>query len=76
MTAKDLWFLSLEKGSLFGNRLYPNDEIKINNKELKDKIIEVLSNVDWRKEINYTSMPSIKKYHIIDVLKKYIPDIS
>ena len=51
-------------------------KIKINNKELKDKIIEVLSNVDWRKEINYTSMPSIKKYHIIDVLKKYIPDIS
>ena len=32
MTAKDLWFSSLEKGSLFGNRLYPNDEIKINNK--------------------------------------------
>ena len=32
MTAKDLWFSSLEKGNLFGNRLYPNDEIKINNK--------------------------------------------
>ena len=51
-------------------------KIKINNKELKDKIIEVLSNVDWEKEINDTSMRSIKKYHIIDVLKKYIPDIS
>lgn len=51
-------------------------KIKINNEELKDKIIEVLSNVDWKKEINYTSMCGIKKYHIINVLKKYIPDIS
>ena len=51
-------------------------KIKINNKELKDKIIEVLSNVDWGKEIDNTSMTSIKKYHIIDVLKKYIPNIS
>ena len=51
-------------------------KIKINNEELKDKIIEVLSNVDWGKEMNNTAMISIKKYHIIDVLKKYIPDIS
>lgn len=51
-------------------------KIKINNEELKDKIIEVLSGVDWKKEINNTSMCSIKKYHIIDVLKKYIPNIS
>ena len=50
--------------------------IKINNKELKNKIIEVLSNVDWEKEINNTVTISIKKYHIIDILKKYIPDIS
>ena len=50
--------------------------IKINNKELKGKIIEVLSNVDWEKEINNTAMPSIKIHHIVDVLKKYIPDIS
>ena len=51
-------------------------KIKINNEELKDIIIEVLREVDWKKEINNTSMCSIKKYHIIDVLKKYIPDIS
>lgn len=51
-------------------------KIKINNEKLKNKIIDTLSNIDWKKEINNTAMCSIKKYHIIDVLKKYIPEIS
>lgn len=51
-------------------------KIKINNEKLKNKIIDTLNNIDWKKEINNTAMCSIKKYHIIDVLKKYIPEIS
>ena len=51
-------------------------KIKINNKELKDEIIKLFNNVNWKEEINDTSMCSIKIYHIIDVLKKYIPNIS
>lgn len=51
-------------------------KIKIHNEKLKNRIIEVLNEVNWKKEINNASMCSIKKYHIIDVLKKYIPDIS
>lgn len=51
-------------------------KIKINNEKLKNKIIDTLSNIDWKKEINNTAMCSIKKYHIINVLKKYIPEIS
>lgn len=51
-------------------------KIKINNMELKNEIIDVLNKVNWKKEINNTSMCSIKKYHIIDILKKYIPNIS
>lgn len=51
-------------------------KIKINNKELKNEIINILSKINWREEINNTTMCSIKKYHIIDVLKKYIPNIS
>jgi hypothetical protein len=50
-------------------------KIQIKNDELKDKIIEVLSTVDWKKELNFIAMLRIKQYNIIEVLKKYIPQI-
>ena len=50
-------------------------KIKIHNEQLKDKIIKVLSEINWKEEINNTAMCSIKQYHIIDILKKYIPEI-
>lgn len=50
-------------------------KIKINNKELKEDIIKMFNEIDWKKEINNTAMCSIKKYHIINALKKYIPGI-
>ena len=50
-------------------------KIQIKNLELKEKIIEVLSNIDWKKELNFIAMLRIKQYNIIEVLKKYIPDI-
>lgn len=50
-------------------------KIKINNEDIKNEIIETLVNVDWKKELNSTAMCRIKQYHIIDVLKKRIPNI-
>ena len=50
-------------------------KIKINNEQLKDEIIEVLSTVNWKSELNSTAMCRIKQYHINDILKKYIKDI-
>lgn len=50
-------------------------KIKINNDNLKDKILEVLINYDWKKYIKGIAMRRIKQYHIIDVLTKTIPEI-
>lgn len=50
-------------------------KIKIHNEQLKDEIIKVLSEVNWKEEMTNTAMCSIKQYHIINVLKKYIPEI-
>ena len=50
-------------------------KIKIHNEDLKDKIIDVLTNADWKKELNSTAMCRIKQYHIIDILKRNIPEI-
>jgi hypothetical protein len=50
-------------------------KIIVNNLELKDSIIEVLSNIDWKKELDFIAMLRIKQYHIVDILKKYIPEI-
>ena len=50
-------------------------KIVINNNELKDDIIKLFNTVDWRKELDSTAMCRIKQYHIIKILKKYIPNI-
>lgn len=50
-------------------------KIKIHNEKLKDDIINILTNTDWKKELNSTAMRKINQYHIINVLKKYIPNI-
>lgn len=50
-------------------------KIQIKNKSLKPKIIEVLSNCDWKKELKFIAMLRIKQYHIVEILKKYIPEI-
>jgi len=50
-------------------------KIVIHNKELKNEIIEVLKNIDWRIELNKIAMLKIQQFHIHDVLKKYIEDI-
>ena len=61
---------------LFDNETYSGEyKIKIHNESLKKEIINVLTNTDWKKELNSTAMCRIKQYHIVDILKKYIKDI-
>ncbi len=50
-------------------------KIKIHNDNLKEEIIKVLSNINWKSELNSTAMCRIKQYHIMDMLKKNIKDI-
>ena len=50
-------------------------KIKINNENIKSEVIEILTNIDWKKELNSTAMCRIKQYHIINILQKKIPEI-
>lgn len=68
-------------GSSAGKILNENEhyageyKIIINNQQLKNDIIKVFNNVNWMEEINYFCSPKIQQFHIIKVLKKYIPNI-
>ena len=50
-------------------------KIKIHNEDLKDKILDILFNTDWKKEITPTTLCGLCKHHIIAVLKRNIPEI-
>lgn len=50
-------------------------KIKINSPDLKDEILQVLSSVNWKEELNSTTMLKIQQFHIAKVLKKYISNI-
>lgn len=50
-------------------------KIKINNNDLKDKIMSVITNYNWKGYIKGIAMRRIKQYHIVDVLTKLIPEI-
>lgn len=50
-------------------------KIKVNNEELKDDIVRVLSTFDWKEYLNCIAMRKIQQFHIVDVLKKEIEDI-
>lgn len=41
----------------------------------KEKVLEVLKEVDWSKRLNCVSMLKIQQFHIIDLLKEKIPNI-
>jgi hypothetical protein len=49
-------------------------KIKI-SKEHKDDVVKILSNINWFDELNCIAMLKIQQFHIIKVLKKYIPNI-
>lgn len=50
-------------------------KIIIHNKELKEKIIEVLNKVDWFEETNQIAMLKIQQFHIHNLLKREVPGI-
>ena len=50
-------------------------KIKINNENLKDDIIKVLSTFDWKEYLNCIAMRKIQQFHIVDVLKEHIKNI-
>lgn len=50
-------------------------KIIINNEDLKEQIKNIILNYDWSKEAKNIAMKRIKQYHIIDVLRKYVPNI-
>lgn len=70
-------------GDATAGKILKNDEhysaeykIKIHNEDIKDKVVEVLSNVDWKKELNCTAMLMIQQFHIINLLKREIKEIN
>ena len=50
-------------------------KIQIHNYKLKHKIIEVLSTFNWKEYLNCIAMRKIQQFHIVDILKKQIPEI-
>lgn len=50
-------------------------KIQIHNENLKDRIIDVITNHDWKKYIGRIAMRRIKQYHIINLLKEQIQEI-
>lgn len=68
-------------GDAVGKVLKPNEhysgeyKIIINNKDLKDEIIDFFNTIDWKKELNSTAVPKIQQFHIIEILKKNILNI-
>jgi hypothetical protein len=50
-------------------------KIIIHNEYLKEKIINCLNSINWHKELNCIAMLKIQQFHIINTLKKYIPEI-
>ena len=61
---------------LQGNERYSAEyKIKIHNEELKDDIIRVLTTFNWKEYLSCIAMRKIQQFHIVDVLKKEIPQI-
>jgi len=51
-------------------------KIKIHNDDLKDEIINILSNFNWKDYLNCIAMRKIQQFHIVDILKKEIQNIN
>lgn len=51
-------------------------KIIVNNPKLKEEVINVLSSINWKEELNCIAMLRIKQFHIYKILKKYIPQIN
>ena len=68
-------------GSSIGKKIeyegqYANEKyIVIHNKSYKNKIIQLLKNVDWKKEYYMTSTPALYQWQIYKYLKEKIPEL-
>ena len=51
-------------------------KIQIHNKKLKAKIKDVLHKVVWEDELGFIAQPKIQQFHIIDLLKREIEEIT
>ncbi len=49
-------------------------KIKIHS-DFKEDVIKLLNNINWFDELNCIAMLKIQQFHIINVLRKYIPNI-
>lgn len=49
-------------------------KIKISD-EFRDRVVSLLNEINWFDELNCIAMLKIQKFHIINILKKYIPNI-
>ena len=50
-------------------------KIIINNPELREEILRVLTKVDWHSELNKIAMLKIQQFHICELLLREIPEI-
>ena len=57
-----------------GDKYSAEYKIKI-KEEFRDEVKKILENINWFKELNCIAMLKIQQFHIINVLKKYIPRI-
>lgn len=51
-------------------------KIQINNQAFKERIIEVLTQVNWKEELNHIAMLKIQQFHIYELLKRKIPELN
>ena len=68
-------FGSVGKSCKFPNQYCKEFLIDINNENLKEKIIEVIKNANWKKEYVMASPYSLTKWQVVKYLKKMIPEI-
>lgn len=58
-----------------GEKYSAEYKIVVNNEKLKDNIIKIIKEYDWKSEIKFIAMRKIQQHHIVNILKKFIPNI-
>lgn len=69
------WGASIGKEIDFEGQYANEKYIIINNKTYKEKIIDLIKNVDWIKEYSMTATPALYQWQIYKYLKEQIPEL-
>lgn len=69
------WGASIGKEIKYKGQYANEKYIIVNNKQYKDKIIQILKDVDWIKEYNMTATPALYQWQIYKYLKEKIPEL-